>query len=94
VTAWSEDEEDGQVSAEAVEDSPTNFKALRARYDEQQLHRGFLERENAILRSEVDLNTPLGEYFYKNYTGEWSPAAVRAKATELGIPFRGQGSTG
>lgn len=100
-SGWTEEpSEDGPV-AEVVEEGPidwnttTNIKALRERakrYDESQLHIILLERQSAMLRSEVDLESPIGQYFYKNYTGEYSPEAVRAEAEKHGIPFKG--STG
>jgi len=31
---------------------------------------------------------PTGQYFEKNYVGEFNPEAVRAEAKKYGIPFK------
>ena len=48
-----------------------------------------LQLENALLRSGIDLEHPLGKYFVESYKGDQTDVeGLRAKAAELGVPFR------
>lgn len=79
--------DDGQ---EAGNDNP-NIKLLRekaAKADEATAALAASQRENAMLRSGIDLDSPLGEFFVKSYDGDPTDVeALKAKATELGVPF-------
>lgn len=71
-----------------------NIKLLRekaARADEATAALAASQREIAMLRSGVDLESPLGQFFVESYQGDPSDVdALKAKATELGVPFKGQ----
>lgn len=59
------------------------------RFDENEAALAASKRENAMLRSGIDLESPLGEFFVKSYDGDPADAdALKAKATELGVPFK------
>ena len=50
-----------------------------------------LQRENAMLKTGVDLESPLGKFFVETYTGDPGDIeGLKAKAAELGIPVEGQ----
>lgn len=70
-----------------------NLKLLREkakRADESESALAAARRENAMLRSGIDLESPLGEFFVKSYDGDPTDIdALKAKATELGVPFKG-----
>ena len=44
-----------------------------------------LERENALLRSGIDVSSKLGAFFAEHYDGELEVEAIRAAAGELGL---------
>ena len=79
-----------------VEHEPgeSDIRVLRERaktFDEAQAAMPALQRENALLRSGIDLESPLGKYFVESYKGDQTDVeGLRAKAAELGIPFKGQ----
>lgn len=85
---------DGNPITPPGEESP-NMKRMRelaekGQQAEEALARAAtLERENALLRSGVDTETPLGKLFAKAYDGENDPEAIKAAATEAGIPLVG-----
>lgn len=50
-----------------------------------------LARENAMLKSGINLETPLGQFFVESYTGDPSDVeGLKAKAAELGVPIEGE----
>jgi hypothetical protein len=52
------------------------------------------QRENASLRSGIDLESPLGEFFLNSYRGDPSDVeGLKVEASRLGIPFVGQAQT-
>jgi hypothetical protein len=82
-TSTSADEEQAE--------GPMDMKALReraVRFDHAQAALPALQRENAMLRSGLDLESPLGQLFLKGYDGEYSAEALKAEAAKYGIPHR------
>lgn len=73
-----------------------NLKHLRekaAKADEATATADRLARENAFLRSGIDVDSKLGTMFFKSFEGD--PADVEGlikEAREMGIPFRGEGT--
>lgn len=74
-----------------VPNEDPNLKLLREkakRTDESESALAAARRENAMLRSGIDLESPLGEFFVKSYDGDPTDIdTLKAKATELGVPF-------
>ena len=56
------------------------------RFDEAQASIAALGRENALLRSGIDLESPLGQLFVKSYDGEWTAEALKAESARYGVP--------
>lgn len=63
-----------------TDDSPA---ALRARFEATLADS---QRENAMLRAGVDLDSPLGAMFVRGYNGEQTPEAIRAAFAEISPP--------
>lgn len=70
-----------------------NLRLLREkakRADDLDATNKSLARELAMVRSGIDVDHPLGDFFVKSYDGD--PADIetlKAKAAELGVPFKG-----
>lgn len=56
-----------------------NIKQLREKADKATK----LERENAMLRAGVDLDSKAGQYFAKGYEGELTAEAIKAEAEDF-----------
>ena len=85
---------DTGAGAGEAPDENANLKHLRekaAKADEATATADRLARENAFLRSGIDVDTKLGKMFFNSFEGD--PADVEAlvaEAREMGIPFRGE----
>ncbi len=84
----------GAEPGETRDDGDPEIKQLREnarRTDEATDLALQLRRENAILRSGIDLESAWGEYFVSNYSGDPTDIeALKAEAQRLGVPFKGQ----
>jgi hypothetical protein len=92
-----EDHNGGSPEMEAEVEGDIDIRTLRERarrYDEAQAALPALKRENALMRSGVDLESPLGQLFVKGYDGELTAEAIRAEAERYGIPHGGQKPSG
>jgi len=98
-TAEEWDALDRAADAEADVDVPNNAGSLHllreraAQADSAQARLAELQRENALLRSGVALDSQLGGLFVralKTYEGEWTPESLRAEAQRYGVPLKGQ----
>ena len=68
-----------------------HLREKAGRADEAQAALAQLARENAMLQSGIDLESPLGKFFVDSYNGDPSDVeALKAKASELGVPIKGQ----
>lgn len=78
---------------QSTENENPNIKLLREKAnkaDEAEAALAASRRENAMLRSGIDLESPLGDFFVKSYTGDPADVdALKAEATRLGVPFKG-----
>ena len=81
------------TSPEHAEDGDPNLRQLREkakRADEAEAALAAAQRENAMLKSGVDLDTPQGDFFTRSYQGDLDDIeALKAEAQRLGVPFRG-----
>lgn len=82
------------TSTTATQVQHEDIRTLRERakaFDEARAAMPALQRENALLRSGIDLESPLGKFFVESYGGDLTDVeGLRAKAAELGVPFKGQ----
>ena len=85
---------EGTETGETRDDGDPEIKQLREnarRADEATDLALQLRRENAILRSGIDLESAWGEYFVSNYSGDPTDIeSLKAEAQRLGVPFKGQ----
>lgn len=66
-----------------------DIKLLRERakqFDQAQAALPALQRENAWLKSGLDLESPVGQLFVKGYSGEFTADAIKAEAAKYGVP--------
>jgi len=67
----------------------TEIRILRERaksFDRAHAALEAAQRENATLRSGLDLESPIGQLFVKSYDGEWTAEALKAEAARYGVP--------
>ena len=72
-----------------------NMKRMRElaekgqRAEELEAQMAATTKENAFLRSGIDIDTPLGAMFFKAFDGDATDVeALKAQAVEMNIPFR------
>jgi hypothetical protein len=71
-----------------VSDKLLREKAAKA--DESTAALAAARRENALLKSGIDLEHPTGQLFAQSYDGELTVDALRAEAARYSVPLRGQ----
>lgn len=83
---------DPQDQGEGQVDGDPNIRILREKakaHDEALSALTAAQRENAMLRSGIDLESPLGEFFVQSYKGDPADVeALKAEAQRIGVPFK------
>lgn len=87
-------DETGQGEAQDGNHDIRQLREKAKRTDELEARVAQMERERAIEKAGIDVESGPGQLFLRVYDGEADPEAIKSEAAKFGVPLRGQAQAG